>query len=148
VTVHTKTETFGATVLDNGRVEFRVWAPAAKTVTLRLLRRSREPQDLEMRNLGSSDFGMPDFDEPCANTFSVITEAVAGDRYFYIVDGQNPVPDPVSRLLPEGVHAPTEIVDPNSFTWTDANWGGMPLQKYVIYELHVHSAGHVRSRDQ
>src|SRR4030095_8761623 len=62
---------------------------------------------------------------------------VAGDRYFYIVDGQNPVPDPVSRLLPEGVHAPTEIVDPNCFTWTDANWGGMPLQKYVIYELHV-----------
>jgi maltooligosyltrehalose trehalohydrolase len=137
VTVHTKTETFGATLVDNGQVEFRVWAPAAKTVVLRLLRRGRELQDLEMRNLGSSDFGMPDFDEPSANTFSIMTEAAAGDRYFYIVDGQNPVPDPVSRLLPEGVHGATEIVDPNKFQWTDHAWGGMPLQQYVIYELHV-----------
>jgi maltooligosyltrehalose trehalohydrolase len=137
VTVHTKTEAFGATVLGDGQVEFRVWAPAAQTVILRLLRRNREPQDLKMRNLGGSDFGMPDFDEPGADTFSLITEAAPGDRYFYIVDDHNPVSDPVSRLLPEGVHGPTEIVDPNSYDWTDANWAGMPLQNYVIYELHV-----------
>jgi maltooligosyltrehalose trehalohydrolase len=63
--------------------------------------------------------------------------AQAGDRYFYIVDQNKPVPDPVSRLLPEGVHGPTEIINPQGFSWTDAAWRGMPLRDYVIYELHI-----------
>ena len=60
-----------------------------------------------------------------------------GDKYFYIVDDNKPVPDPVSRLLPEGVHGPTEIVDPTRFSWTDEAWRGLPLKDYVIYELHI-----------
>jgi len=51
-----------------------------------------------------------------------------GDKYFYIVDDNKPVPDPVSRLLPEGVHGPTEIVDPTRFAWTDEAWRGLPQQ--------------------
>ncbi len=61
--------------------------------------------------------------------------ASAGDRYQYVV-GDVVAPDPVSRLLPEGVHGPTEIVDP-SFPWADALWHGRPLDEYVLYELHV-----------
>ena len=61
----------------------------------------------------------------------------AGDRYFYIVDGQKPVPDPVSRFLPEGIHGPTEIVDPERFQWTDKSWCGIPYREAVFYELHV-----------
>lgn len=60
-----------------------------------------------------------------------------GDRYFYIVDQNKPIPDPVSRLLPEGVHGPTEIVDPEKFAWSDEGWRGLPLRDYVIYELHI-----------
>ncbi len=51
--------------------------------------------------------------------FELEEAAKPGDRYFYIVDGQKPVPDPVSRFLPEGVHGATEIVDPENFQWTD-----------------------------
>lgn len=69
--------------------------------------------------------------------FALQAFARAGDRYSYIVDENKPVADPVSRLLPEGVHGPTEIVDPESFAWNDANWRGLPLRDYVIYELHV-----------
>jgi maltooligosyltrehalose trehalohydrolase len=69
--------------------------------------------------------------------FTLQAFAAAGDRYFYIVDQNKPVPDPVSRLLPEGVHGPTEIVDAERFAWTDANWRGLPLRDYVIYELHI-----------
>lgn len=65
------------------------------------------------------------------------TSARAGDRYFYIVDQNKPVPDPVSRLLPEGVHGCTEIVDPENFPWTDHCWRGLPLRGYILYELHV-----------
>ena len=39
--------------------------------------------------------------------FELEAPAKAGNRYFYIVDDAKPVPDPVSRLLPEGVHGAT-----------------------------------------
>jgi maltooligosyltrehalose trehalohydrolase len=115
----------GATVrrAHAGRVEFRVWAPNPQAITLRLLRRNRPPQDVPMRRSQSG-------------VWEAALEAEPGDRYFYVVDGRA-VPDPVSRLLPEGVHGPTEIVDPTLFHWTDAGWRGLPFSEYVIYELHL-----------
>jgi maltooligosyltrehalose trehalohydrolase len=62
--------------------------------------------------------------------------ARSGDRYQYVVD-ELAVPDPVSRHLPDGVHGPTEIVDPGAFTWTDLGWKGVPLRDSIIYELHI-----------
>jgi maltooligosyltrehalose trehalohydrolase len=103
--------------------EFRVWAPAARSITLRLMT-SRGTEDLAMPYMEDGQFALEAF-------------ARAGDRYFYMVDGNKPVPDPVSRLLPEGVHGPTEIVDPNAFVWTDQQWHGLPLNDYVLYELHI-----------
>jgi maltooligosyltrehalose trehalohydrolase len=103
--------------------DFRVWAPAAKTVTLRLINEH-----------GSRDWPMQAADDHC---FTLQAFARAGDKYLYIVDQNKPVPDPVSRLLPEGVHGPTEIVDLDSFAWTDSDWRGLPLRDYVIYELHI-----------
>lgn len=129
---------YGATYHD-GQTEFRLWAPKAKHVVLRLMRGGRnEPWDFEMRRLGSSDFGMTDFDEePDADTYTLQIDARPGDRYQYILDGGKPLPDPVSRFLPNGIHNATEIVDPTSFRWTDQNWRGLEFAKYVIYELHV-----------
>src|SRR5580765_717936 len=116
--------TFGASLAGDS-CEFRIWAPAAKTVTLRLIN-ERGSQDWAMQYTGDHCFALQVFARP-------------GDRYFYIVDQNKPVPDPVSRLLPEGVHGPTEIVDPEKFAWmeTDAGWRGLPLVDYVIYELHI-----------
>ncbi|MCI0351494.1 MAG: malto-oligosyltrehalose trehalohydrolase, partial [Acidobacteriales bacterium] len=42
-----------------------------------------------------------------------------------------------SRYLPQGVHGPTHIVDPDQFQWSDAGWRGLSLNEYVLYELHV-----------
>jgi maltooligosyltrehalose trehalohydrolase len=61
--------------------------------------------------------------------------AKAGDSYQYLV-GDMALPDPVSRLLPEGVHGATGIVDP-AYAWRAAGWRGLPLNELVIYELHV-----------
>lgn len=113
--------TYGAT-LDNGKAKFLVWAPFAREVTLRL-NRAGATTDVEMTRDGED--------------FIVTAPAAPGDRYSYIVDGSTPVPDPVSRFLPEGVHGPTEIVDPAAFVWSDQNWRGLDLLRYVIYELHV-----------
>src|SRR5262245_18572025 len=115
-------EMLGATI--NGDFcEFRVWAPSAESVVLRLWNQRRQ-QDLAMHRLGDEHF-------------TLRIPARVGDRYFYMVDGSKPVPDPVSRLLPEGVHGPTEIVDPQKFIWTDAQWRGLALDDYIIYELHI-----------
>lgn len=119
--MHTRASSLvsGATV-NGATTEFRVWAPNARQIVLRLLGRGDFPMRCE-----------PD------GSFTLTAPARAGDRYFYIVDGHQPVPDPVSRLLPEGVHGPTEIVDPNAYRWSDDGWHGLDLADYIIYELHV-----------
>jgi maltooligosyltrehalose trehalohydrolase len=55
--------------------------------------------------------------------------------YVYVLDG-TAIPDPASRLQTQGVHGPSTVLSP-AFDWRDQGWFGMPLQQYVIYELHV-----------
>lgn len=112
---------FGATVRGD-LVDFYLWAPRCEAVTLRFFSGNTPPRDFPMLHTGDGCWGLT-------------LPASAGDRYQYII-GELVVPDPVSRLLPEGVHGPTEIVDP-TFPWTDALWHGLPLAEYVLYELHV-----------
>jgi maltooligosyltrehalose trehalohydrolase len=52
---------------------------------------------------------------------------VVGARYgFRIGDDDAVRPDPRSRFQPEGVHGPSEVVDPGRFAWTDEAWTGRP----------------------
>ena len=63
---------------------------------------------------------------------------VVGARYgFRIGDDDAVRPDPRSRYQPEGVHGPSEVVDPARFSWTDEAWTGRPARGAVIYEMHV-----------
>ncbi len=66
----------------------------------------------------------------------ILEDARPGDRYSLVLNGADR-PDPYSRSQPEGVHAPSEIVDPDSFQWSDLDWKGIPLADYIFYELHV-----------
>jgi maltooligosyltrehalose trehalohydrolase len=66
-----------------------------------------------------------------------LTDVKAGDRYAYLLDGEGPFPDPASRYQPEGVHGPSQIIDPSQFAWSDQGWRGVQLQDALIYELHV-----------
>ncbi len=61
----------------------------------------------------------------------------AGDRYGFRVDGSDPLPDPVSRAQPDGVHGLSQVVDPSAFAWDDAHWRGLALADFLIYEMHV-----------
>ncbi|HTS51018.1 MAG TPA: malto-oligosyltrehalose trehalohydrolase, partial [Bryobacteraceae bacterium] len=67
----------------------------------------------------------------------MVEDAAPGHRYSLVLDGSQERPDPCSRSQPEGVHGPSEIVDPDSFAWSDANWKGIALEDYIFYELHV-----------
>ena len=111
---------FGAEVAEHG-VRFAIWAPGAEHARLHL-----DGHDLPMER-GEDGFFVR-FDET----------ARVGSRYAYSFDGRDLlVPDPASRFNPEDVHAPSEVVDPLAFEWTDGQWRGRPWREAVVYELHV-----------
>jgi malto-oligosyltrehalose trehalohydrolase len=115
---------FGAAVLPEGGVRFRLWAPAARSVAL-LLESHGTPPTLALQAAGDG-------------WFELTTDAArAGDLYRYVIDGDAALPDPASRFQPAGVHGASEIVDPAAFAWPDGDWRGRPWEDAVIYELHV-----------
>jgi len=131
---------FGAQVLPDGRVRFRLWAPAARRVELVLESPGRPPKLLPMERTVLTDAsatGRRDGETP-GEAFELVTgEARTGGRYRYRIDGESLVPDPASRCNPQGVHGPSAVVDPEAFDWTDADWRARPWRESVIYELHV-----------
>jgi maltooligosyltrehalose trehalohydrolase len=65
-------------------------------------------------------------------------EVPAGEiDYAFRLDGGEPLPDPRSPWQPDGVHGPSRTFDASAFNWTDAGFGPVPLERAVIYELHV-----------
>jgi maltooligosyltrehalose trehalohydrolase len=114
----------GATCLDGGETRFRVWAPRVESLSVRLL-------------CGETSRTVPLRSEADGYFVGTAGETRAGDCYFYRLDDETERPDPASRFQPQGVHGPSQIVDPRGFPWGDSGWKGMPLEEYVIYELHV-----------
>jgi maltooligosyltrehalose trehalohydrolase len=114
---------FGASVLDDGKVEFRVWAPKLDNIALRIL--GKHPRTIPMSPASDSEF------------FVIASEVFEGSDYVFLLEGNRERPDPVSRWQPEGVHGPSRIVDPGSFPWSDSHWKGLPLKDLIIYELHT-----------
>jgi maltooligosyltrehalose trehalohydrolase len=116
----------GATRLADGQTQFVVWAPAAAKVKVHLL----SPVDrlVQTERMNGDYF--------CA----LVPELPAGATYRYrlygVRGGAQEYPDPASRSQPDGVHGPSAIVE-REFAWSDAQWRGLPLADYVIYELHV-----------
>jgi len=116
---------FGAELTDQGQVRFRLWAPGARRVDLSLDDGKGIAQMLPMSR---DDTGF----------FEVITDqARAGSLYRYRINGENEVPDPASRLNPQDVHGPSQVVDPTEFEWSDDAWKSRPWHEAVVYELHV-----------
>jgi maltooligosyltrehalose trehalohydrolase len=112
----------GAVYLGDGRCRFRVWASKRAAVELHLT----APTDRTVP-MAPSDLGY----------FEVTLDGIEpGTRYLYRLDGRTERPDPASRFQPTTVHEPSAVVDP-AFPWTDRSWHGLPLDKYVLYELHV-----------
>ncbi len=132
----------GANLLGNDECEFRVWAPKAQRVEVKLQRANPPANNPQVGHPASHSLiaqhaeVLPMRREEDGHFFAR-AKATAGDKYAYIVDGAAPLPDPVSRSLPDGVHGPTEIVDAEAFRWEDDAWRGLPMREYIIYELHV-----------
>lgn len=113
----------GARYLGDNSCKFTVWAPLANRVELLLV--SPPGRVLPM--------------EPGANGYwrTAADGVTPGARYLYRLDGTADLPDPASLSQPEGVHAPSAVVDHAAYRWDEGGWRGMVPADTVIYELHV-----------
>jgi maltooligosyltrehalose trehalohydrolase len=112
----------GSNYLGNGETAFNIWAPNAKQVEVHLVSPTERTEILRKTEYGYHQ--------------AVLSGIEPGARYFCRLDGGPDRPDPASRFQPEGVHGPSEVLD-QSFPWGDQHWFGLPLQDYILYELHV-----------
>jgi maltooligosyltrehalose trehalohydrolase len=94
---------------------FRVWAPRAETLALRL-----GGEDIPMRD--------PDY----LGWYELEADAEHGDNHFYVVDGDE-LPDPWTRWQPDGLRGPSRVFEPRSLPAFER----AALEDLVIYELHV-----------
>ncbi len=117
----------GASYLGEGQCRFRVWAPFVSKVEVVILspRQRIEPMAKDPRGYHEA----------------VVKQLEPGTLYRYRLDGEKERPDPASRFQPDGVHGPSQVVDPR-FCWSEACWAGIPLKDYVVYELHVGTFTH------
>src|SRR5690242_7360485 len=112
---------FGVSLTESGAA-FRLWAPAAAEIGLRLSTEGRE------RAMTRNPEGWFE---------ATVAEAKPGDLYQFVIEGKQAVPDPASRFQPADVNGPSEIIDPAEFAWSDNAWTGRPWHEAVIYELHL-----------
>lgn len=111
---------WGARILTDGRVEFRIWAPGADDMCVVV-----EEEPHSMRNEGDG-------------WHTLVVDATApGTPYsFRLPDGQE-VPDPASMAQSCDVHGPSILVDHRAFSWRHPDFAGRPWHESVILELHI-----------
>jgi maltooligosyltrehalose trehalohydrolase len=117
-----KERKLGITFDSLGKAEIMVWAPLLKNVEL---------------TLSEKKISLP-LEKDVLGYWKGHTELLKPyDKYKFILDGEKERPDPASLSQPEGVHGVSEAIDTKEFKWTDANWKNIPLENFIIYELHA-----------
>ncbi len=104
----------GAFPRADGSTEFRVWAPSAESLALRV---------------GGADLALEDAGY---GVYEAVAEAPPGTDYCYVVNGER-LPDPCSRWQPEGLRGPSRVLSPAR----GAGSLSVSLDELVLYELHV-----------
>jgi maltooligosyltrehalose trehalohydrolase len=102
--------------------EFTVWAPNAERVAVAI---------------GDARYPMSGPDEKGHWSVSVEGAGPGTDYGFVLDDDPKPYPDPRSQWQPNGVHGASRVYDQSAFRWSDSEWNAQPLDRAVIYELHV-----------
>jgi len=121
----------GAEPQAGGGVHFRVWAPKRARVQVVL-----EPGP---QAVGEVTAVAHELAREHDGYFSGhVAAARAGSWYRFRLDDEPLLyPDPASRLQPEGVHGPSEVVDSAAYEWHDHAWRGLELEGQVLYEMHI-----------
>ena len=107
---------FGPLLTDTG-VTFRLWAPAARAVSVVL----DKPHDMAKNG----------------DWFELYIPGVkAGARYKFRIDDEVEIADPASQFQPDDVQGASEIIG-HRYDWQVRDWKGLPWEQAVILETHV-----------
>ncbi|HZZ28816.1 MAG TPA: malto-oligosyltrehalose trehalohydrolase [Pirellulales bacterium] len=129
--LHERRLPVGAECLPEGGVHFRIWAPKPRRVYLSLALDSARPNEMEHFRMKTEGTGY---------YFLHREDAKPGMLYGFRIDNQPKIfNDPASRFQPQGTTGLSQIVDPQSFAWSDHTWKGLGPRGQVIYEMHVGS---------
>src|SRR6476620_11658024 len=112
--------TIGINISGDGKAVVNIWSPLAEKVTL-----VTNNEEIE---LVKQDFGY---------WHAVTDKLKEGSAYKIKIDDKDPFPDPASLAQPGGVHAESEVINLKSFQWSKTEWNNLPLEDYIIYELHT-----------
>ncbi len=108
---------------------FRVWAPDHASLSIELASAVSTPSgDARLFSMNRAANGFFELELP---------NNLAGADYHIVLPEGIRRPDPVSRFQPVGIHGPSQVVDANSYCWSDQNWRGVAQGDLVIYELHI-----------
>jgi maltooligosyltrehalose trehalohydrolase len=107
---------FGPLLTDKGTT-FRLWAPAARKVSLLLDKPHDMPKNGEWFELH-------------------VPKAKAGTRYRFKIDDDAEIADPASQFQPDDVPGASEIID-HRYEWKAKDWKGRPWEQAVFLETHV-----------
>ncbi|MFB9862217.1 malto-oligosyltrehalose trehalohydrolase [Rufibacter immobilis] len=114
--------TLGVSFTPSGQAEVLVWAPKADLVEVSL------NDGNTIVPLKKQEYGY----------WHVITDQIQpGDTYKFRLNEDQEYPDPASLSQPQSVHGPSQAIDVAKFKWTDDQWNNLPLEDYVLYELHT-----------
>jgi maltooligosyltrehalose trehalohydrolase len=114
---------FGAMVLDDGTITFRLWAPAQETVSVSIEGGPLLPMTRSADGWFEASAALP-----------------LGTRYRYRLSDGLLVPDPASRQQAPDVHDASVVID-DHFAWRHPDWTGRPWTETIVYELHPGTAG-------
>ncbi|QDY43793.1 malto-oligosyltrehalose trehalohydrolase [Candidatus Pantoea soli] len=113
-------KSWGAEILADGTVRFRLWAPGQQHITLRA-----EGQDHAMQSDADGWFSL------------TLDGLQHGAEYNYVLADGTVVPDPAARAQRDEVNGPSLVIDPQHYHWQQPHWQGRPWQESVVYELHI-----------
>jgi maltooligosyltrehalose trehalohydrolase len=117
-----KNRHIGVSFNTNGEAEVLLWAPLVEKVVLKVAGNNQH---------------IPLIKEEFGYWSATANKLKPGDLYKFVLDDEKELPDPASVAQPEGVHGPSQALDLKSYKWTDNNWNNVPLEDYILYELHT-----------
>ncbi|MBF0502081.1 MAG: malto-oligosyltrehalose trehalohydrolase [Candidatus Riflebacteria bacterium] len=108
---------------DTNATQFRIWAPCCPELKIKI--GSTNPRISSMHKKENGYFELE------------VAENLASQEYSFILPNGDERPDPTSFFQPRGVHNPSQVIDHQTFSWTDKEWKGLHPKDLIIYELHV-----------
>ncbi len=121
ITADVNRRSIGINFNKEGRAEVSIWAPLAEKVAVAVSEKKSTV------TLIKDEFGY----------WKTVTDQVKpGDLYKIVLD-EKEYPDPASLSQPEGVHGSSKAINLNDLKCNDGKWNNIPLEQYIIYELHT-----------